>query len=377
MKVLIMHPWAGLPARRELYSRLGAATGWKVRIVTTSIWKDEYGKRVKASTAPQVGSEVISVPVALSGNIPLHFFVGRLRNHVATFNPDLVYIYHEPYAAATFQMLRTAKAVANAPVGIRSAQNLFKRYPVPFRQSEKYVYENSDFAVVVSDNVARVMRQKGYNRPIEVIPMPVDLSVFTPGSSRVGEHTGALRVGFVGRLVPEKGLDTAIMALALTAPHEATLDVVGSGPDEARLRRLANELNVTQRIIWHGSLEREQVAVRYQQMDVVVMPSRRTARWCEQFGRVVIEAAAAGVPAIVGDSGELPVLVGRLGAGWVVGATDSEQLASTLRRLFRNRAELSAVGGRVRLGVQQDFSEAAVIDGLVAAFERALSRGRT
>jgi len=371
MRVLIMHPWAGLPARRALYSKLGVTTGWSVRLLTTTVWKDEYGKRIAASAAPQPGSDLVAVPVALSGNIPLHFFVGRLRRQITAFDPDLVYIYHEPYAAATFQMLQAARAVTKAPVGVRSAQNLVKRYPVPFRQTESYVYRHSDFAVVVSQNVAQVLRTKGYDKPIDVIPMPVDLSIFTPGAHREADPGRALRVGFVGRLVPEKGLDTAIRAIALTGPEETRLEVIGSGPDHARLRRLAADVGVADRITWRGALEATQVARRYQEMDVIVVPSRPTHRWSEQFGRVVIEAAAAAVPAIVSASGELPFLVSQIGAGWIAGDTDSRNFADILCRLHSERKELCDAGMTARAGVQRSFSDDAIVDALAASFRRA------
>lgn len=370
MRVLIMHPWAGLPARRSLYSKLGVATGWSVRLLTTSVWKDEYGKRITASAVPQPGSDLVAVPVALSGNIPLHFFVGRLRRHIAAFDPDLIYIYHEPYAAATFQMLKAARAVSKAPVGVRSAQNLVKRYPAPFRQTERYVYRHSDFAIAVSENVACVLRRKGYSKPIDVIPMPVDLSTFTPAERHCGEPSNALRVGFVGRLVPEKGLDTAIHALAMTDADEAKLEVIGSGPDEARLRTLATEVGVADRVTWRGALERSDVARSYQGMDVIVVPSRPTSSWSEQFGRVVIEAAAAGVPAIVSSSGELPFLVKQIGAGWIAGETDAQQFAGILRRLHSERTELCDAGRLARERVEQSFSDDAIVDSLAATFER-------
>lgn len=365
-----MHPWAGLPARRALYSKLGVTTGWSIRLLTTSVWKDEYGKRIAASAVPQPGSDLVAVPVALSGNIPLHFFVGRLRKQITQFDPDLIYIYHEPYAAATYQMLRAARAVSKAPVGVRSAQNLVKRYPVPFRLTESYVYRNSDFAVVVSDNVARVLRSKGYSKPIDVIPMPVDLSTFTPAAGRSGKPDGPLRVGFVGRLVPEKGLDTAIYALAMTDAKVAKLEVIGAGPDEGRLRRLAAEAGVADRVTWRGALEGAEVARSYQGMDVIVVPSRPTPRWSEQFGRVVIEAAAAGVPAIVSNSGELPFLVRQIGAGWVVGQTDVSNLAETLRRLHCEPSEVTEAGRAARAGVERDFSDDAIVDSLARTFRQ-------
>jgi glycosyltransferase involved in cell wall biosynthesis len=371
-----MHPWAGLPARQALYAKLARHTGWRIRLLTATKWKDEYGSEIEATADSGLQTELIGVPVALSGNIPLHFFVAPLRRHIRDFAPDMVYIYHEPYAAATFQMLRAARAVVDVPVGVRSAQNLLKRYPTPFRQSEAYVYRHTDFAVVVSDNVAEVMRRKGYRRPLEVIPMPVDLSAFKPPTHRPDRTNEVLQVGFVGRLVPEKGADTAIRAIAETHTPQLRLQIIGSGPDEQRLRSLAGSLGVEDRISWLGALDREAVARAYNDMDLLVVPSRATPRWSEQFGRVVIEAAAAEVPAVVSRSGELPFLIASIGAGWIVGESDHKDLSAKLSALAAGRGALREAGITARRSVQGRFSDEAIVASLADAFSAARSRGR-
>ena len=152
---MLIHPWAGLPSRQSLYIGLEEVTGWDLMIVTARRWKDDYGRMVRATPDPELRGRLLALPVGLSGNIPLHFFVGGLKHHIRQFDPDCIYIYHEPYAVGTYQMLRAAKSVTSAPVGIRSAQNITKRYPTPFRQWERSVYRQSDFAVVVTENVAQ------------------------------------------------------------------------------------------------------------------------------------------------------------------------------------------------------------------------------
>ena len=371
-----MHPWAGLPARQSLYSKLADHTGWHIALLAAKTWRDEYGTEIKAVAGQGMTTELRHSPIALKGNIPLHFFIGRLRRHVRDFDPDLVYIYHEPYAAATFQMLRAVRALSDIPVGVRSAQNLLKRYPIPFRQSEAYVYRESDFVVTVSDNVADVMRRKGYRKPIEVIPMPVDLAVFRPSHTGAHEAKNTLRVGFVGRLVPEKGADTAIKAIADVQGIDLVLDIIGSGPDEPRLRTIADTLGVHDRINWRGALDRTAVASAYRELDLLVVPSRKTARWSEQFGRVVIEAAAAEVPAIVTRSGELPSLIGQIGAGWTVGESDHEELARMLVHLDTDRLALHDAAVRARQGAEARFSDEAIVVSLAAALSAAAVRGR-
>jgi L-malate glycosyltransferase len=372
VRLLLMHPWAGLPSRQALYQRLQDKTGWDLMIVTAARWRDDYGRMVEAHPGPDLRAELVALPVGLTGNIPLHYFRSRLRPHIRAFDPDCVYIYHEPYAAATWQMLRAAKAVTNAPVGVRSAQNIVKRYPLPFRQMEREVYRRSDFAVVVTDNVAQVLRDKGYTHPISIIPMPVDLAIYRPAERPPGPET-TLRVGFVGRLVPEKGIDTAIQAVAMLPAGTASLTVVGDGPQRSELERMAGSLDAST-VTFCGSLDQASTAAAYQDLDVVVVPSRSTPRWTEQFGRVVIEAAASGIPVIVTRSGELPFLVSTLGSGWVIEEGDAAGLADLLRRFSLDRAALRAAGAQARAAVIARYSDDAVVAQLIEAFTTAARR---
>ncbi len=371
---MLVHPWAGLPSRQALYIGLEETTGWDLLIVTARRWKDDYGRMVDARPSEALGGELLALPVGLTGNIPLHFFTRPLAHHIKRFNPDCVYIYHEPYAVGTYQALRAAKATTSAPVGVRSAQNINKRYPLPFRLAERYVYQHSDFAVVVSDTVAQVMRDKGYQKPISVIPMPVDTALFVPEDTP--PPSGPLRIGFVGRLVPEKGVDTALRALATLPAGSAVLTVIGDGPERANLTALAHALGVSDAVSWRGTLDRSATAEATRHFDVMVVLSKPTPRWREQFGRVVIEAAASAVPVIVTRSGELPFLVASLGAGWTVDENDHAGVAAVLRRLGEDRRAAAEAGQKARQAVAQRYADQTIIDQLADTFTRAVANHR-
>jgi glycosyltransferase involved in cell wall biosynthesis len=368
VRLLLVHPWAGLPARQELYSELQQATRWELLIITTKKWVDDYGRVVRAARSANLVGQLLALPVGLSGNIPLHFFRSRLKSHIREFHPDCIYIYHEPYAVATFQMLRAAKAISSAPVGIRSSQNVLKRYPMPFRQLEAWVYRHSDFAVVVTDNVAAVMREKGYTKPIHVIPMPVDLAKFRPADERTSGLQ--LRAGFIGRLVPEKGLASAMAAMARLPPGTLHLTVVGDGPEGAILRDLSSSLGIQGSVDWRGSLDTDGTAQVLQNLDVLLVPSRATASWREQFGRVVIEAAATGIPVIATRSGELPFLVESLGAGWIVEEGDDVEMARVLQMLSDNRDQLLSAGERARRSAVEKYSTEVITGQLIDALSQ-------
>jgi len=103
-------------------------------------------------------------------------------------------------------------------------------------------------------------------------------------------HEG-LALGFVGRLVPQKGLDILLQALALQRGMKWRLTIVGDGPERERLERLASELRLAARVRWTAGC-REQVANLWPDLDVLVQPSLALRDWREANGHILIEAMA-------------------------------------------------------------------------------------
>jgi glycosyltransferase involved in cell wall biosynthesis len=177
----------------------------------------------------------------------------------------------------------------------------------------------------------------------------------------------------VGRLVPEKGVDTALEAMAVLPGGAAVLTVIGDGPELPALRQLAGSLGIADAVTWLGSLDRQATADAYRTFDVVVVPSKATARWREQFGRVVIEAAATAVPVIATRSGELPFLVESLGAGWIVEEEDATAMAELLRTFAADPRLPAEAGRRARRSIEERYSDQIVIGQLIDTFTGAVS----
>ncbi|WP_441245147.1 glycosyltransferase family 4 protein [Kitasatospora sp. McL0602] len=155
----------------------------------------------------------------------------------------------------------------------------------------------------------------------------------------------------VARLVPRKGQDMLIRALPLVrqAVPEAVLLIVGQGKDEARLRKLAQR-HGDGAVHFAGGASHAETPPYYAAADVFAMPcrTRRAGLEAEGLGIVFLEAAASGLPVVVGDSGGAPdtVLDGRTGR--VVDGTDPAAVARALTAtlLDPHRAETGAAGRR-------------------------------
>ena len=117
-------------------------------------------------------------------------------------------------------------------------------------------------------------------------------------SPRIGPPQGTIKLLFVGRLVPHKGADMLIEALARLPLLDLELTIVGDGPERAPLEELADSWELRDRVTFTGHLSREAVSKHYNSSDLFCFPSVR-----ESSGTVVLEAMAAGLPCIVPDHG--------------------------------------------------------------------------
>ena len=374
MKLLIVSHPSVVPVNQELFARVEADSGWRLSIVVPSRWKSEYGQRRPVRSRHFAG-RLIPTPVALSGNIPLHAYLGRLRRTIARERPDAIYVQHEAYGVATFQTFAANRRSRNVPIGFFSCQNLVKRYPWPFSALERFVYQHANFAFPVSAAVATVLRTKGYRGPAAVLPFSIDTSTYSPGGDTTRAHrNGPLTVGYVGRLATSKGIDTLLAAIELVGGGKVRAVIAGDGPAAEPLRRQASQLGLDDRVRWTGYVPHDRTPEHYRALDLVVVPSRTTASWKEQFGRVVIEALACGVPVVTSDSGELPHLVETSGGGWTFPEGDAPALAQLLTELTERRDDLAERGTRGRLSVQRDFDVRVVASRFVEGITSACGR---
>jgi phosphatidyl-myo-inositol dimannoside synthase len=167
----------------------------------------------------------------------------------------------------------------------------------------------------------------------------------------------------VARLIPRKGIDTVIRAMP-GLPADVEYRVVGSGPDEPRLRGLAQSEGVGGRVHFLGRLDEPALADEYRRCTIFVLPARRTLDGdLEGYGLVYFEAAAWGRPVIAGRSGgEVDAVVdGQTGV--LLDGESVEQLADTIASLLADPRRLQSLGaaGRERVETTHNWARAAAV----------------
>ncbi|MER6692296.1 glycosyltransferase family 4 protein [Streptomyces minutiscleroticus] len=196
------------------------------------------------------------------------------------------------------------------------------------------------------------------------LPPGVDEKTFHPGSG--GDEVRA-RLGLtdrpvvvcVSRLVPRKGQDTLIRAMPriLAGEPDAVLLIVGGGPYERDLRRLAEETGVAGSVRFTGSVPWSELPAHYGAGDVFAMPcrTRRGGLDVEGLGIVYLEASATGLPVVAGDSGGAPDAVLDGETGWVVRGGSPEEAADRITALLGDAELRRRMGKRGRAWVEEKW----------------------
>jgi len=238
------------------------------------------------------------------------------------------------------------------------------------RMSARSIFGNAAGIVATSKWVGQlatdVMKEVGVEKlpPVAALDLGTDPIHFNPS-----RDTGALRrrwgVGdapiilTVARLVPHKGQDIGIRALAMLARDfpELRYIMVGEGHDEQRLRQLARDLGVTERVGFVGAMRDDELPEAYATSTIYLGASRvdRDIN-VEGFGISFLEAGASGVPSIAGDSGGVRSAVRDGETGIVVPPTDVDAIADTIRSLLVNPDRRKQMGQAARRAVETHYN---------------------
>lgn len=318
------------PYQRKLVELAGLMREGKLTVLVPACWRDERGP-VELERAYTEGYELRVTPLALNGHFHLHYYPG-LYDVLRELCPDIVHIDEEPYNLATFLALHAARRVG-ARTLFFGWQNILRRYPPPFGWMERYVLARADYALAGSSEAQTVLRAKGYTGRARVIPQfGVDPEVFRPAAPVLSPAEGSEQtyvVGYSGRLVREKGVD---LLLEATARLDGVwkLCIMGDGPERDNLVALAVRLGIADRVIFRGLIAPSRMPEIYPSLHTLVLPSRTSSSWKEQFGRVLIEAMACGVPVVGSDAGEIPQVIGDAGLLFPEGDVDGLHSALAL-----------------------------------------------
>lgn len=247
---------------------------------------------------------------------------------------------------------------------------------VPFTRARKRLDERVDFArrfdriISVSERFAAInVRELKLNSGhIVTIPNGVDVTKFTPVLDT--DHTrnsGKIVIGGCGGLVPQKRFDLLIDAIAVIGSASVTVRIAGEGPERDRLQEMINRHGLGDQVYLEGHVA--DVPAFLRQLDIFVMPSDY-----EAFPYSQLEAMATGLPSVVTDVGDLPLLVRDDIDGLVIPTGDSQALSAALKSLMTKKNKRMLMGKSARDHVVEHFEQQDCESRTVDLFSSLLNR---
>jgi glycosyltransferase involved in cell wall biosynthesis len=370
MKLAVISHACVVDVNQRLFKQLCAAhPDVELLMIAPERWKASTGMVVDYSEVEDSGFQSAPLPVIGSGQISLHVYRG-LAGTLREFDPEIVYLDEEPYSLPAWQTLRICRPAGYA-LCFMTAQNRNKRFPWPFSRVERQVLKYADLAVPPAPDIEEVLRAKSFEGEIEVIPHFVDTDLFQPLDRSELRGELSLRgtvIGYLGRLTEEKGLDDLRRAAEILWQRGAdvSLLLIGGGPMTEQLRAWSRR-HPRGRVVLAGPVPHSAAPDYLNVADILAVPSRTTSTWEEQFGRVLVEAAACEVPVVGSSSGNIPNLIGELRSGLVFSERNPQALADAIDEFLADPSRRAEIGREARRRVEARYGLEAIADRLYDA----------
>lgn len=354
MRILMLSKALVNGAYQKKCEELAALPDIELIVAVPPAWREPRVGVVPLERRFTRGYRLVTLPIAFNGRHHLHFYptFGRLVRQV---RPDILHADEESFNLATFLALR-AGVRCGARCCFYNYANIDRFYPPPFNLFERYAFRHASHAFACSAEAAAIMRRHGYDGPLTILPQfGVDPDLYAPAQR--DRETPTMVVGYIGRLVPEKGVLDLVEAVA-RLPETVRLRLIGDGASRPVIEARIAALGIGSRVELHPAVPSTRVPEELRRLDALVLPSRTTRTWKEQFGRILVEAMSCAVPVVGSSSAAIPDVIGD--AGIIYPEGDIAALAATLQRLADDPALRNDLGRRGRERVLAQFTQAAI-----------------
>lgn len=368
MRLLVLSPRAADPLRRSLM-RAVRARGHDVHLAVPERWRDAAGQEQQTAIGDGGGLHVIPVAVSPAADeARSDWHAGTVKRLIRDLRPDLLHLELEPWSPTAATAVRAAKAL-----GIPSVVHVAHAREVPSGMLDRWRQRavlGSVAGVAAASSAALALWPAWVGSEAgRVIPrQPTEVALPTPG-----RPSDVLRLGFAGRLVPERGCDLLLRACARLY-GQWTLQVAGSGPSQDELEELAMRLGLASRITWLGGLPAPALAAWWAEVDVLVAPLRATPTFVEEHGMLLREAMAREIAVVGSRTGALPDILAETGA--LVASDDVEGLGAALQHWLAEPDALLAAKRAARRRILAAYTPSAVAEQLEAFWGVVRARAR-
>lgn len=324
-------------------------------------WHDEYGT-VDTQSLRTIHRRAF-VPMLGAHDNPHRALYRTMSFEMIRFHPDVIHAEEEPDSLAALQIALARKLFARqAKLVFHTWQNISRPLSWPVQRVLGITLPAANHIFCANSEAISVLRNYGYKGGSSILPaLGVDTTIFKPCLSKASETP--FTVGYLGRLVEEKGLDDLIAATKLLTEQTTRrihLHFIGDGPTRMALQQRVTETGLADMVSFIPPLPPAEIVRHLCRFDALVLPSHTTAVWKEQFGRVLTEAMACGVPVVGSNSGAIPEVIGD--AGLVFPEGNVGALADSLWQLIDSPTLSRQLGLNGIKRVQDNFSQQVIAE---------------
>ena len=322
------------PQRRQKLVCLSKEHNIDLTLLIPNTWRHPMRGHMSYQKGYKEPFRTLCKEAVFKGNNLRYFYMG-LPWLILKYGKDIVHVEEEPYSFITFLSALWAKVFA-ARFIFFTWENIFREsFLFPYDLFERGVFKLSHAAIAGNSDALGILKERGFkSKTTQLGQLGIDVP-FGPGSGRLNLRNRFQKpirflVGFMGRITKEKGIQTLIEAAAQTS-EEIGYVAIGRGDFKRDAAALSNRLGLEERFKFIDTLPHEAIPSAMKDLDLLVLPSLTTRAWKEQFGQVLIEAMACGVPVVGSDSGAIPEVIGK--AGLIRSEGDVKGLAGAIMRL--------------------------------------------
>jgi glycosyltransferase involved in cell wall biosynthesis len=259
----------------------------EVGLLAPSNWKALEWNRVFEVEKPYPNIQIYSAPVSFTGRGGAHFYApGKIWQVMNDFQPDIVQVEEEVFSFCAFELAVWSK-LTGKPLVVFGWENMERALPILRHWICQFVLNTAQLIIAGNHDGANILRQWNYTGLIEIMPqMGVDQSLFTPQQRAAECRNDEFHIGFLGRFVPEKGIDTLFAATRQLRERGLKCRIVlcGSGSGEEALKHEAQKQQVADsRNLAGSTVPHDKAPEELSKFDVLVLPSRTIPTWKEQF----------------------------------------------------------------------------------------------
>ena len=388
IRVLAIDHTAGVIPFRKKFRALAAHPDVDLTVLAPERWVENY-REVRAMEAREDGYRLLTGRVVWPGYENRGLFVSGLNRALRLARPNLIHLWEEPFSFITLETMACARVrTPGVPFIFSTSDDRSVGFRYDYRPSwlyariERASLRRAAGATVINDAVFRLLREKGFEKPIERVPHGLELEQYPCSleerAVRAREKGRPPVVGYLGRLTHQKGVDVLLRAFSrvvrVSKETPPLLHIVGDGPEREPLRDLAAALDLEGRVRFLEAVPHEVVPDVLAELDILVLPARTTPTSREQFGRVLIEGMAACCVVIGTKSGAIPEVIGD--AGLVVPEGNEEALAAAIQRVLREPSLVATLSARGRERIRERYTWARVASKLMTFYDHILERSR-